>query len=115
VKRVEISATAMAEIDRAEAWYENRKEGLGGRFLKDVLETADRIALNPEGYAKLIKEARKADLRKFPYSLWFTVENDVLVIACLHGRRDRQLAKERALRVLEMPEDLDLGKFEEEL
>jgi len=52
----------------------------------------------------VIKEARKADLRKFPYSLWFTIENDVMVIACLHQRRDRVLARERALGVRPMPD-----------
>jgi hypothetical protein len=56
--------------------------------------------LNPEGYAKIIKEARKAEVAKFPYSVWFRVRDDVLVIACLHGKRDRRLAVERASGVI---------------
>jgi len=104
VKRIQVSPAARADIDRIEAWYERQKDGLGDRFLTAVEQTADRIALNPEGYVKVIKEARKADLRKFPYSLWFTIENDVMVIACLHQRRDRVLARERALGVRPMPD-----------
>ena len=104
MRRVEVSASAKADISRAAVWYEGQKEGLGGRFLTAVLDTIDRIALNPEGYAKVIMDARRAELRKFPYSLFFTVKNDVLVIACLHGKRSPVLAVERSSGVLPMPD-----------
>jgi len=104
VRRVEVSASAKADIARAAVWYENQKEGLGDMFLTAILDTIDRIALNPEGYAKAIKEARKAEVESFPYSVWFRVKDDVLVIACLHGKRDRRLAVERASGVIPFPE-----------
>ena len=109
MRRVEVSSSAKADINRAALWYESQKEGLGDRFLTAVLDTIDRIALNPEGYAKIIKDARKAEVEKFPYSVWFRVRDDLLVIACLHGKRDRRLAKERAFGVVEMPKGPDPG------
>ena len=104
MRRVEVSASAKADIDRAALWYEARKEGLGDRFLTAVLDTIDRIALNPEDYAKVIREGRKAVVENFPYSIWFKVKDDVLVIACLHGKRSPTLAAERATGVIPFPE-----------
>jgi plasmid stabilization system protein ParE len=66
VKRVEINRPAKDDIARVAAYYKNEKEGLGDKFLDRVQESVDRIALNPRGYAKVIGEARKADLRRFP-------------------------------------------------
>jgi hypothetical protein len=51
----------------------------------------------------MIREARKVELERFPYALWYTTEPDEsIVIACLHGKRDRVLAKVRALGVIEL-------------
>jgi plasmid stabilization system protein ParE len=96
VRRVEVNASARADIEKAGSWYERQQEGLGDRFLNAVLDTMDRIALNPEGYEKVIREARQATVEKFPYCVFFTIKDDVLVIGCLHGKRDRRLAVERA-------------------
>jgi len=100
---IQYTASALADIETAYNWYEDQKEGLGDQFLADVRETAARIDANPRGYEKRIKEARKANLRQFPYALWFKVENDNLVIACLHQRRDPRLARERASGALLFP------------
>ncbi len=63
----------------------------------------ERIAQGPLGHSKMIREARKVELERFPYALWYTTEPDEsIVIACLHGKRDRVLAKVRALGVIEL-------------
>ncbi len=94
--QVRVSASAEADIREASEWYEARQEGLGEQFLGRVREAAGRIAQNPAGYAKRIGEARKVNLQQFPYALYFTVKNHVLIVACLHARRSPQVAKERA-------------------
>jgi toxin ParE1/3/4 len=102
---IRYTASALRDIDRAYNWYEDRKEGLGDRFIAEVRDTAAAIDLNPLGYVKRIAEARKANLRHFPYALWFKVdEENNLVIACLRGKRDSRLARERALGVIEFRE-----------
>ena len=86
-------------------WYEERKEGLGAEFVDRVRETILRIRENPAGYRKAISDVRVANLRKFPYGIWFRERSDgSAVIRCLHGKRDRILAKERALGILQMPD-----------
>ena len=103
MRRVEVDSAARADIQKAFVWYESQREGLGERFVERVRKTIERVALNPEGYTKVIGEARKAEIRRFPYSLFFKIQDDVLVIACLHAKRDNVLAKERAAGVIQMP------------
>lgn len=94
-----LTRIAEADIARAMDWYEKRKEGPGAEFLVRVRESIEKIGLDPQGYAKVIEDVRAANLKQFPYFLWFREMDDgsLLVIACLHGRRDRRrLAKERA-------------------
>jgi toxin ParE1/3/4 len=100
---IQYTASALADIETAYNWYEDQREGLGDRFIADVRETAARIDANPKGYEKRIREARKANLKHFPYALWFKIENNNLVIACLHARRNPVLTKERATGIIPMP------------
>ncbi len=86
------------------AGTKSQKEGLGNRFLAAFPETIDRIGLNPEGYAKVVAQTRKANFEKFPYALFFTVGDKVLVVASLHRRRDARLVRERALGVVPTPD-----------
>jgi hypothetical protein len=50
-----VSLTRQARRDIAEAseWYEQKSEGLGGKFLDRVAESLDKIGLNPLGYARV--------------------------------------------------------------
>jgi hypothetical protein len=72
-----------------------------------VLGAIDKIELNPLGYEKIIGDARKAELVQFPYSLWFKIQDDAIIIGCLHGRRNRALVKERAFAVIEFTKPKD--------
>lgn len=101
---IKYTASALADIEAAYNWYEDQKEGLGDRFITEVRETAARIDVNPMGFEKRIKEARKANLRKFPYALWFLIKEESLVIACLHAKRDMRLARGRALGIVTRPD-----------
>ena len=41
----------------------------------------------------------RCNLEQFPYALFFKVENEVIVVACLHSRRHPMLSKERSLGI----------------
>jgi hypothetical protein len=49
----------------------------------------------PESH-RLLGENRRCSLEQFPYALWFKVENDVVVVGCLHAKRDPKLANDFA-------------------
>jgi plasmid stabilization system protein ParE len=88
-----------AEIDIAETfdWYEARSEGLGGDFLRAVDAVLANIQRNPFAYQVIGRAVRHANLRRFPYSVFFTVrESDIVVIGCLHQSRDPAIWQKRS-------------------
>ena len=80
---------ALAEIDAAFAWYELQASGVGAEFLRRVKLTELSIAREPLLYPVARVPLRRANLRKFPYALFYLVEPDrVVVLGCFHHRRD---------------------------
>ena len=79
-----------------EDWYETQRQGLGGEFREAVDAAIVRIANNPLAYAERYREARRAVLRRFPYVLWYRLfANYVVVLACVHGKRDPRAIRAR--------------------
>lgn len=79
----------------AQDWYEGEATGLGRRFRQAIDALIDRMIDNPRRFPIVFKNIRRALLRRFPYSLFFVVEEDALiVIACFHASRDPSLCKE---------------------
>ena len=102
--KLRLIKVAQRDIDKAAEFYERQREGLGSTFLDRVDEGLDRINLNPLGYRKIAGENRRCNLEQFPYALWFKVIDEVIVVGCLHAKRDPRLAKERGSGVMPMPE-----------
>jgi len=100
-KPVIIAPLAQGEIESAASFYEGRREGLGAEFTDRVAEALHSIELAPEGFQKVYKGLRRCGLRQFTnWALWFRVLPDnSVVIACLSGRRDFRVVRERALGV----------------
>ena len=106
MKTVIVTELAKAEIDRAAAWYEGRREGLGNQFLARVDEPMSRIETSLEGYAVAYEDLRRPVLRQFTdYALWYQIRADnSLVIACSSARRRPALIRERQRGVTPFPE-----------
>lgn len=57
-------------------------------FLDRVDEALKVIERNPEAPQQILPNLRHVQLQEFkPYSLWYTVGNEILVLACMHGKR----------------------------
>jgi plasmid stabilization system protein ParE len=78
-----------AEQDMAEAalWYEQQQRGLGQDFLDEALGVFMRLAEMPLGYELVHRSARRALLRRFPFAVFYTFEEDVVILGVLHGSR----------------------------
>jgi len=78
-----------AEQDMAEAalWYEQQQRGLGQDFLDEALDVFMRLAEMPLGYELVHRSARRALLRRFPFAVFYTFEEDVVILGVLHGSR----------------------------
>ncbi len=85
---------AQTEIDAAAAWYDNQRAGLGADFLDGVRRMLNVTEQQPESFAIILRSARGALLKRFPYAIHFALTDDLIsVIAVLHHKqsRDQQL------------------------
>jgi plasmid stabilization system protein ParE len=60
---------AAADVEDAYRWYENQRLGLGEEFLAAVGTVVESLAAYPERFPNVYRHARRANLRRFPYSL----------------------------------------------
>jgi plasmid stabilization system protein ParE len=96
VHSVIFTRAARAELIEAQDWYERESTGLGRRFRQAIDALIGRMSDNPRQFPMVFKNVRRAVLRRFPYSLFFVVEDDALiVIACFHASRDPSHWQER--------------------
>ena len=69
-------------------YLELRSRGLGRRFFAEVRRAESLIAQFPGSAAEILPGIRKCVLRKFRYSLIYTVEsNGLLILAVAHHSR----------------------------
>lgn len=87
---------AAADIDRAYAWYQNERDGLGEEFLDQVRATARSVVAMPEAYPLIHRQTRRALVHRFPYALFYRiVDTSVVFVACFHTSRNPALWKRR--------------------
>ena len=85
---------ANAELHEAAHWYDERRLGLGTKFLEVVTEVLESIEQNPERYTRIetldaSRDVRRVVLKRFPYLVICEHrDGDVIVVAVMHaGRR----------------------------
>jgi len=84
-----IRPEAEVEIEEAYQWYEARQPGLGKDFLLRVDACLSLIQKNPYSYSVKYKQVRQALLHRFPYSVFYLVSEDaIVVIAVFHSKRN---------------------------
>ena len=79
---LEIKEEAVQDMQEAYDYYEERKLGLGERFL-DTLETyIERVQKHPLHYQIRRKPYREALIKDFPYLIIYEIEeNNIIVYA----------------------------------
>lgn len=87
---LEVRLRPEVEDDLFEAadWYEEQRAGLGQDFLDAVDSTLSRVAVSPSAYPILYKSIRRALLPRFPFGVFYQVEDEhIVVVAILHFSR----------------------------
>jgi len=85
-----IRREAEQEISRAYSWYEMQRPGLGEYLINELNHCFGRIEQNPELYAAVYRNTRKAPLRTFPYSVYYLVAGQQLTVLRILHQRQRQ-------------------------
>lgn len=77
------------DVVAAVTWYDDKRRGLGDVFLCEYLDAIRRIHDSPLQFAIAANGLRPCRLKRFPYIVHFTVEdNGILVVALMAGGRD---------------------------
>lgn len=80
---------ARAEVAAAFAWYEQPRIQQGDAFLAELERVERFICLNPLLYPEVDPAIHRANLRRFPYSLFYVVDGEqISVLSCFHQHRD---------------------------
>ena len=78
------SAGSLNDLEEAVAYYNEQSPGLGNRFLSDFSLTRKAIELNPFFSSVKYDEVRCAGLKRFPFSIHYTVNKKkgrIIIIA----------------------------------
>ncbi len=89
MKPIIIDRRARAELDRAMAWYEKQRTGLGLDLHEEVEKALAKIEENPLlGMPYKDTDYRFRLVRRFPYVIYYLILDDsVWVAAIAHGSR----------------------------
>lgn len=95
---MKIALRPAAELDIAEAmaWYDEQKPGLGDEFLARVERLFEQIVERPARFPRTHKIFHRAILGRFPYTIYFSIDADrIIVFAIYHQRRDPRVLARR--------------------
>jgi len=82
--RLIVSGRAKLDLMREEERYEGEREGLGGRFAKEMEEVIGRIAQRPLGFPQFAgARSRRALGKRFPFMVVFDVQGDVIYVTAV--------------------------------
>ena len=87
---------AEADIAQAFDWYEARLPGLGSEFLLVLDAAFNSILRNQLLYPEIHKTVRRALTRRFPFAVFFLVEETrIVVLSVFHVKRNPDEWKKR--------------------
>jgi toxin ParE1/3/4 len=87
--QVIVRPEAVREVQAAFDWYEERSAGLGLEFLRAADACLAGVQRNPQAFPKVYKAVHRVLMRKFPYALFYLIEEEkIVVVACFHAKRD---------------------------
>lgn len=87
---LQILEKARDDMRSSADWYNEQQDGLGGRFLTEVINTFRRIEAAPLHYEeKFSKKFRFANVDHFPYLVVFKIKKKIVVVnAVFHTSRN---------------------------
>jgi hypothetical protein len=86
------------EINTACLWYERASRGLAGEFARCLVVTLDQIHRNPDMYAVIEAGFRRANIRRFPYQVFYRIAaGKVFVLSLSHSHSDPKATLSRLI------------------
>ena len=89
MKRASFHELAEFELNDAAVFFESKTAGLGVRFLSAVEKAVAEIQQHPQSSPIILKEIRRKLVRKFPFSIMFTIKPDQIRILAVANQKRR--------------------------
>ncbi len=87
---------ALEEYQQATLYYDERRRGLGTRFVLEVESAIHKLLQHPKRYPSIDDGIRRCLLRTFPYGVLYSIEPEfVLIVAIMHSSREPGYWKDR--------------------
>jgi len=85
---IEIHSEAFDEIEGAIRWYDERAEGLGIKFEKELDHAVACIRDCPDTWSKYVSGTRRFFLNRFPFAVVYLYDGTkIRIFAVMHLRR----------------------------
>ena len=85
--RLRYTEKARLDLELAFSWYEQQQAGLGKAFLDCVEEVISAMREMPRLYPAHHQTFRRALTRRFPFSLFYTIEQDEIILHAIFDNR----------------------------
>lgn len=89
IRRISFHEFAESELNDAATFFEHETKGLGFRFLAAVEASIAQIQQHPEASPIIDQDVRRKVLRRFPYSIMYSVKPDRIRILAVASHRRR--------------------------
>ena len=86
------------DLRKAKKWYHKKSELLAKEFKTEVDKEIDYIEEYPEHYQRKYKELRQSLVTRFPYAIFYLVEEKqkrIIVFGVLHTSRNPEIVRKR--------------------
>jgi plasmid stabilization system protein ParE len=94
--RVVFRRAAKSEFEDAAVWYDEQRMGLGEEFVVEIEQAVAKAAAAPQRYPVVFGDIRRTVARRFPFSVYFRVRpNELVVLAVFHARRNPTIWQRR--------------------
>ncbi len=91
-RQILVRPEAEAEVQQAFDWYEEQSEGLGLEFLRAIEACLSGIKRNPFAYSVVkVPNLRRAVVRRFPYALFYLVDDEAIVVIAVFNVKRRPI------------------------
>ena len=87
-RTVIVRPEAESDLQMAFGWYEERVEGLGRAFVRNIDSVLSSIVRSPDTYPRIHKQIRRALVRRFPFGIFYIFNDEkITVLAVMHVKR----------------------------
>ncbi len=91
-RQILVRPEAEAEVQQAFDWYEEQSKGLGLEFLRAIEACLSGVTRNSLAYTVVkVPNVRRAVVRRFPYALFYLVDDDAIVVIAVFNVKRRPI------------------------